>query len=142
MGANDILRRRQIEEAIMMLIKDCGKKLRDTFLKSPVPQLVLGTVAIVPAHIIVNQLLLLPSATPQWGLHVQQAAAPKVAYISQAGQVDKDGDDGKEAEHARYAEDANDAKDVNDVEDIEGAEDAENGKNREHGDDSEDDKDN
>ena len=86
-SANNVSRRRQIEEAIISLIKDCGKKLTDTILGKGVHQPAPGASVTVPANVLVDQRLLPLGAPTQLGTNAQQ---PPVVVERPAAQDERD----------------------------------------------------
>src|SRR5205807_7092024 len=62
-AANDILCIQEIDEAVIQIVKDCGRKLRDSLpLRPPGPHL-LGMLAVMPGPLIVLPILR-PQSTP------------------------------------------------------------------------------
>ena len=64
--ANNVLRMQEIDEAVIQMVKDCGRKLRDSLALRPPALHPPGVPAVVPGHLIVPPTLRPQGAPAHW----------------------------------------------------------------------------
>ena len=79
-AANNILLRQEIDEGVIQLVKDCGKKLTNTLGKRVLGAPLLGNPGVLPAQVIVRGTILPPGAPAQWG---PATAGPNAGLVPQ-----------------------------------------------------------
>src|SRR5207302_11283444 len=65
-AANDVLRMQEIDEAVVQMVKDCGRKLRDSLALYPPAPHPPGMQAVVVGHLIVPPTLRPQGAPAHW----------------------------------------------------------------------------
>src|SRR5205807_5246908 len=65
-AANDVLRMQEIDEAVVQMVKDCGRKLRDSLALHPPAPHPPGVPAVMPGHLIVPPTLRPQGAPAHW----------------------------------------------------------------------------
>src|SRR5437588_12658650 len=64
--ANDIFRMQEIDEAVVLMVNDCGRKLRDSLALHPAAPHLAGMPVVVPGYLIVPPTLRPQGAPAHW----------------------------------------------------------------------------